>query len=109
MDLAEEIVKYLVRDVREHCAEDMELFAKFVDKELLARLDFVLERPFQRIPYTRCGRASEEERRKIRVSRRLRIKSAVGTRTVADRETFQMPGHGFQLSKGDQTFLHAVE
>src|SRR2546430_17602046 len=30
----------------------MELFAKFVDKELLPRLDFVVERPFQRITYT---------------------------------------------------------
>src|ERR1043166_516522 len=52
MDVAEEIVKYLVGDMRTHCAEDLELFAKFVDKELLARLDFVVERPFQRISYT---------------------------------------------------------
>lgn len=52
MDVAEEIVKYLIRDIRTHCAEDVELFAKFVDKELLSRLDFVLERPFQRITYT---------------------------------------------------------
>jgi asparaginyl-tRNA synthetase len=52
MDVAEEIVKYLIRDIREHCAEDLELFAKFVDKELIARLDFVMERPFQRITYT---------------------------------------------------------
>jgi asparaginyl-tRNA synthetase len=52
MDLAEEFVKYLIRDVRTHCAEDLELFAKFVDKELLPRLDFVLERPFQRVSYT---------------------------------------------------------
>ncbi|MFL6527776.1 MAG: asparagine--tRNA ligase, partial [Chthoniobacterales bacterium] len=52
MDLAEEFVKYLIRDAREHCAEDLELFSKFVDKELLARLDFVLERPFQRITYS---------------------------------------------------------
>ena len=51
MDLAEEMVKYLVRDIRENCAEDLGLFAKFVDKELLARLDFVVERPFQRISY----------------------------------------------------------
>jgi asparaginyl-tRNA synthetase len=51
MDLAEEMVKYLVRDIREHCAEDLGLFAKFVDKELLARLEFVVERPFQRISY----------------------------------------------------------
>ena len=52
MDVAEEIVKYLIRDIRKHCAEDLALFAKFVDKELLERLDFVIERPFQRISYT---------------------------------------------------------
>jgi asparaginyl-tRNA synthetase len=52
MDLAEEFVKHLIRDVRTHCAEDLELFAKFVDKELLPRLDFVLDRPFQRVSYT---------------------------------------------------------
>jgi asparaginyl-tRNA synthetase len=51
MDLAEEFVKYLIADARKHCGEEMELFAKFVDKELLARLDFVIERPFQRITY----------------------------------------------------------
>src|SRR5437867_2274484 len=52
MDLAEEIVKYLVRDIRENCPDEMELFSKFVDKELLARLEFVLERQFQRTTYT---------------------------------------------------------
>jgi asparaginyl-tRNA synthetase len=52
MDLAEEIVKYLILDVRKHCPGEMELFAKFVDKELFARLDFVVDRPFQRIPYS---------------------------------------------------------
>src|SRR3982751_3470307 len=51
MDLAEELVKYLIRDIREHCAEDLGLFGKFVDKELLERLEFVLERPFQRVSY----------------------------------------------------------
>ncbi len=52
MALAEEFVKYLIRDAREHCAADLEFFSKFVDKELLTRLDFVLERPFQRCSYT---------------------------------------------------------
>jgi len=51
MDLAEEFVKYLIADAREHCPDEMELFAKFVDKELLPRLDFVVERPFQRVAY----------------------------------------------------------
>ena len=52
MDLAEEFVKYLIADARKHCPEEMELFTKFVDKELLARLDFVVDRPFQRISYS---------------------------------------------------------
>jgi len=52
MDQAEEMVKYLIRDVREKCTEELGLFAKFVDKELLSRLDFVVDRPFQRISYT---------------------------------------------------------
>ena len=51
MDLAEEFVKFLIADAKKHCPEEMELFGKFVDKELLSRLDFVLERPFQRITY----------------------------------------------------------
>ena len=65
MDLAEEIVKYLIRDIREHCPEELGLFAKFVDKELLARLDFVLERKFQRVPYTEAIELLQKERRKI--------------------------------------------
>jgi asparaginyl-tRNA synthetase len=52
MDLAEEFVKHLIRDAKEHCAADLAFFAQHVDKDLLARLDFVLERPFQRCSYT---------------------------------------------------------
>jgi asparaginyl-tRNA synthetase len=52
MDLAEELVKYLVRDIRETCPDEIGLFAKFVDQELPARLAFVVERAFQRISYT---------------------------------------------------------
>ena len=66
MDLAEEFVKYLIRDAKEHCAADLEFFSKFVDKELMARLDFVLQRPFQRCSYTeaieileKCGKTWE--------------------------------------------------
>src|SRR6266481_3441790 len=51
MDLAEEFVKCLIADAKKHCPEEMELFAKFVDKQLLPRLDFVVDRPFQRITY----------------------------------------------------------
>jgi asparaginyl-tRNA synthetase len=52
MDLAEEFVKYLVCDTLKHCAEDLGIFSNFVDKQLLERLQFVVDRPFQRISYT---------------------------------------------------------
>lgn len=52
MDLAEEFLKTMTRYVLEHCAEDLALFGKFVDKGLEERLQFVVERPFVRVPYT---------------------------------------------------------
>jgi asparaginyl-tRNA synthetase len=52
MDLAEEMVKGLVREVLENSEGDLTIFEKFVDKSLRARLEFVAERPFERISYT---------------------------------------------------------
>jgi asparaginyl-tRNA synthetase len=52
MDLGEEFIKAMARFALEHCAEDLALFAKFVDKGLQERLTFVVERPFVRVTYT---------------------------------------------------------
>lgn len=52
MDLAEEMIHSLITDTLEHCAEDLELFGKFVDKRLLERLRSVSDQAFQRISYT---------------------------------------------------------
>jgi asparaginyl-tRNA synthetase len=52
MDLGEEFIKAMAQFALGHCAEDLALFARFVDKDLYERLKFVIERPFQRIPYT---------------------------------------------------------
>jgi len=51
MDIAEEMLKYLAGVVRENCAEDFELFAKFVDKELSNTIDNILTSEFERISY----------------------------------------------------------
>jgi len=51
MDLGEEFIKAMARYTIEHCAEDLALFAKFVDKGLSERLKFVVDRPFVRVPY----------------------------------------------------------
>jgi asparaginyl-tRNA synthetase len=52
MDLGEEFVKAMARYAVEHCAEDLALFGKFVDKGLHERLKFVVDRPFVRVTYT---------------------------------------------------------
>ncbi len=52
MDLAEEMVKYLVTDALEHCREDLQFFNSFIDKGLIERLQFVSERSFERVSYT---------------------------------------------------------
>src|SRR3989442_14268549 len=52
MDLAEEFVKAMARYTLEHCAEDLNLFTRFVDKGVQERLRFVVDRPFQRVPYS---------------------------------------------------------
>jgi len=51
MDLAEALVKFLVREALEHSEGDLAIFEKFVDKTLRQRLEFVAERPFERITY----------------------------------------------------------
>src|SRR5438094_5619534 len=52
MDLGEEFIKAMARYALEHCAEDLGLFGKFVDKGVHERLKFVVERPFVRVRYT---------------------------------------------------------
>lgn len=52
MDLAEEFVKCVIGKVLETSGEDMNLFMQFIDKELQRRLEFVIERPFQRVSYS---------------------------------------------------------
>ena len=52
MDLGEAFIQAMAKYALEHCTEDLAFFAKFVDKQVLERLRFVVERPFQRVPYT---------------------------------------------------------
>jgi asparaginyl-tRNA synthetase len=52
MDLAEAFVKSLVVHVMEHCAEDLELFARFVDPELMRHLEVIAKAEYERLSYT---------------------------------------------------------
>ena len=52
MDLAEDMIKYIISYVLEQCPEEMEFFNKFIDNTLLDRLNNVLNSDFGRISYT---------------------------------------------------------
>ncbi len=52
MDIAEEMIKYVINYVLQECPEEMEFFNKFMDKGLLDRLDNIVNSDFERITYT---------------------------------------------------------
>ncbi len=52
MNLAEDMVKYLINYVIEHAPEEMEFFNNFIDKGLMDRLQNVVSSEFGRITYT---------------------------------------------------------
>lgn len=59
MDMAEEMIQYLITDTLENCAEDLDLFGEFVDKGLMERLHSVSSQAFQRISYTKAVKILE--------------------------------------------------
>ena len=52
MDVAESMIKYIIRTVLERCPDDMAFFNSFVDKGLLERLEHVASSDFARVSYT---------------------------------------------------------
>lgn len=52
MNLAEDMVKYVINYVMENAPEEMEFFNKFIDKDLFERLHNVVSSDFARITYT---------------------------------------------------------
>ena len=52
MDLAEDMVKFIINYVREEAPEEMEFFDKFIENGLNAKLDNVVSNQFGRVTYT---------------------------------------------------------
>jgi asparaginyl-tRNA synthetase len=63
MDLAESLIHYLTRFTMERCAEDLSLFARFVDKTLMTTLDTIAKSTFVRLPYTEAVAILEKSKR----------------------------------------------
>jgi asparaginyl-tRNA synthetase len=65
MKLGQEFVQYLVKYTLDECAEDLELFAKFVDKNLMSTLDNIVNNDFIRLPYTEAIKILEQASKKF--------------------------------------------
>ena len=52
MDLAEDMVRFCVKDIMENCSEDLDLFEKFVGPTLKSTLDNIMNNNFARITYS---------------------------------------------------------
>lgn len=52
MELAESMVKYIIKFVMDECPEEMEFFNNFIEKELFDKLNNVLNSDFGRLTYT---------------------------------------------------------
>ena len=54
MDVAEAMVKYIIKFVMENAPEEMEFFNKFIEPGLIERLENVVNNKFERITYTKA-------------------------------------------------------
>lgn len=65
MEVAEEFIKYMAQFMLEDRKDDMEVFERFVEKNLKEKLNFVIERPFVRVPYTEAIEILKKSGRKF--------------------------------------------
>lgn len=66
MELAESMLKYVIKYVMDECPEEMAFFNQFIDKGLIDRLNHVISSDFGRVTYTeaveilqKCGKEFE--------------------------------------------------
>lgn len=65
MELAEAMIKYIIKYVMDNCPEEMEFFNAFVEKGLFEKLNNVLESDFGRVTYTEAIDILEKSGRKF--------------------------------------------
>ncbi|WP_425805933.1 asparagine--tRNA ligase [Desulfitobacterium sp. Sab5] len=65
MELAEDMIKYVINYVLENAPEEMAFFNEFVDKNLLDRLQNIVQASFERVTYTRAIELLEKAKDKF--------------------------------------------
>ena len=86
MDLGEEMIKTLTAYIIETCADDLELFANWVDKTLMATLDSICAARVCAPALRRGDRHSQGRRRHFRISGRIWPRPSIRARALSDRK-----------------------
>ncbi|MBT6953458.1 MAG: asparagine--tRNA ligase, partial [Flavobacteriaceae bacterium] len=68
MGLAENFLRYLLKDALENCSEDLEFFDKQIDKTILGRHREIVDKKFERISYSEAVQLLEKSNKKFNYS-----------------------------------------
>ena len=68
MDLAENFLRYLLKDSLENCSEDLEFFNKKIDKTILERHRKIVDKKFECISYSEAVQLLEKSNKKFNYS-----------------------------------------
>ena len=109
MDLAEDMVKYIIQYVLETLPEEMEFFNSFIDKGLLARLDNIVNSDFARITYTEAVDILKKSGQKFEYPVEWGIDLQSEHERYITEKVFGKPVFVTAYPKGDQGVLYAHE
>ena len=90
MDLEEDFIKYCVRWALDHCADDLDILNRFVDKTLIERLRGVVSDSFVRLPYGEGIRILEEA---VARGHKFEFPVAWGTDLASEHERYLVEHH----------------
>ena len=108
MALGEEIVRYLVRFAMRECAEDLELFAKFVDKNLMPTLENIESNEFVRVPYSEAVELLKKSGRKFEYAPEWGKDLQTEHERFLTEEHFRQPVIVYDYPKGIKAFYMRV-
>ena len=90
MDLEEDFIKYCVRWALDNCKDDLEFLNKMIDKELLERLQSVINTDFVRLDYTEGIRILQEA---IKGGRKFEFPCNWGDDLASEHERYLVEEH----------------
>ena len=109
MDLAEDMIKYIIRFVMEKCPDEMDFFNSFVDKGLVDRLNHVANSDFGRITYTEAIDILEKSGHKFDYPVSWGCDLQTEHERFLTEQYFQQSRLCHRLPQGDQGLLYAPE